>query len=174
MIHAIFSRQLVQTAGFRLCGGWCSLKDDAGTLGMTQKLACVYISEVVPRLPPLQEPASPWFWAALEPGDTSLRRQDPPESLSACSRAAPLALSEHPQLGRASPAPSPGRGGQWEMSPAPSRCHKEQTKAHHPWCSAPVLCTWPREKGPDGRRRVFGHPHGRQRHHRGHRASRAG
>lgn len=136
---------------------------------MTQKLACLYLSEVIP-------PQSPWFWAALEPGYTSLHGQDHPESFSGCTRTAPLALSEHPRscsqaLGRASPALSPGgaMGDVPSRVQAPQRANQGpsflvvlQSRAQ-PLCSAPQ----PWQKGPDGRRRVFCHPHHRQLHHWG-------
>ena len=137
---------------------------------MTQKPACLYLSEVIP-----PEPASPWLWAALEPGDNLLHGQDHPESLAGCTGAAPLALCEHPRscsqaLGWASPAPEPrgsnGRCPQPRPGTTASKPRPFLSGAAPEQSSAPVVCTQPWQKGPDSRRRVFCHPHHGQLHHR--------
>lgn len=120
------------------------------------------------------EPASPWFWAALEPHSMGRTPPPPGPSLDAQGQPHLLGLSTPDPAGRhwEGPAQPQALGERWEMSPAPSRRHKEQTVDLHFWCCSRAELS-PHGPHPSHGKRVlmaggvFCHPHGRQLHHWG-------
>lgn len=134
---------------------------------MTQKPACLYLSEVIP--PRANQPV---VLGSSRPRRHLAVRVGPPRVPLWVHKGSP-ACSEHPgscgqALGRASPAPSPG-GARGDV-PSPVQAPRRANQGPLFLVLFPflVVCTQPWQKGCDGRRRVFCHPHRRQLHRRGH------